>query len=207
MTCRDCQDQLIEYLDGTLPREAAEAIQSHLTGCPACRQEERSLVAVLNEARAPLPEPSDLFWTNFLPRVRERIATRPEPWYSFLSKPAVGWGSLSLATLMVLAGLLFWRMAPTWRSGAPAAFQSDDLSYETGYPLDDHLAQVVETSKDKAGAKQKVFDKLSPDEQDKSTQVQKEEGDLDDLLDGLSPEQQKQLEQKIKELEAKVKEA
>lgn len=211
MNCREYQDQLIEYLDGTLLKEEAEAVQSHLSRCQACQKEEEVLLALLSGARAPLPEPPELFWTNFLPRVRERISSRPEPWHRLLFKPTVGWGSLSLAALTVLAGLMFWRMAPTWQAVTPNSSQGDYLSYETGYTLDEHLAQVVETSKDKTETKRKVFEKLSPKEdQGQGTQIQKgDDESLDNMIEGLTPEQKKALDQKIKELEQKanVKEA
>jgi Putative zinc-finger len=203
------QNKLIEYLDGALSGEEARTIQAHLAECRSCQEEGRALEAVLREARAPLPEPSELFWINFLPHVRERIAARPEPWFSLLFNPAVGWGSLSLATLIVLAGLLFWRMAPTWQAVSPGASQGDYLTYETGYTLNDHLAQLVENSKDKTSTKRDVFEKLSPkDGQDSQLQPGDSE-DLDNLLEGLTPEQKKILDQKIKELEekAKIKEA
>jgi len=203
---------LIEYTDGILPPEEAQPVQAHLAGCPACRKEEDVLLVVLSEARAPLPEPDELFWINFLPEVRGKIALRPEPWFATLFKPAVGWGSLSLATLMLLAGILVWRMAPI-REGAPSYSKAtaDYLSYETGYPLDEHLAQVVETSTDKTDARHKVFEKLSPQgEQGQGSQVQPGDAEeWDNLLEGLTPDQQKALDQKIKELEQKanVKEA
>ena len=203
---------MIEYTDGILPPEEAQPVQAHLAGCPACRKEEDVLLVVLSEARAPLPEPDELFWINFLPEVRGKIALRPEPWFATLFKPAVGWGSLSLATLMLLAGILVWRMAPI-REGAPSYSKAtaDYLSYETGYPLDEHLAQVVETSTDKTDARHKVFEKLSPQgEQGQGSQVQPGDAEeWDNLLEGLTPDQQKALDQKIKELEQKanVKEA
>ena len=212
MKCRDCRDKLIEYIDGILPPEEAQPVQAHLAGCSACRKEEDVLLAVLSEARAPLPEPSELFWINFLPEVRGKIALRPEPWFATLFKPAVGWGSLSLATLMVLAGILVWRMAPIREGASPySKATADYLSYETGYPLDEHLAQAVETSTDETEARHKVFEKLSPQgEQGQGSQVQQGDAeDLDNLLEGLTPEQKKALDQKIKELEQKanVKEA
>ncbi len=203
---------MVEYIDGILPPEEAQPVQAHLAGCPACRKEEEVLLAVLSEARAPLPEPGELFWINFLPEVRAKIALRPEPWFATLFKPAVGWGSLSLATLMLLAGILVWRMAPI-REGAPSYSKAtaDYLSYETGYPLDEHLAQAVETSTDKTEARHEVFEKLSPQgEQGQGSQVQPGDvEDLDNLLEGLTPEQKKVLDQKIKALEQKanVKEA
>jgi len=198
---------LIEYIDGILSPEEAQPVQAHLAGCPACRKEEEVLLAVLSEARAPLPEPNELFWINFLPEVRGKIALRPEPWFVTLLKPAVGWGSLSLATLMLLAGILVWRMAPIQKgTSAYSKATADYLSYETGYPLDDHLAQVVETSTDKTEARHKVFEKLSPQgEQGKGSQVQQgDDEDLDNLIEGLTPEQKKTLDLKIKELEQKV---
>ena len=205
MNCREYQALLSEYLDGTLPEQEAQAVQAHLARCPVCQKEERVLSMLLNEVQAPLPEPKELFWINFLPRVRERIASRPEPWYAFFSKPAVAWGSCSLATLMVLAGFVFWRMAPVWKAAAPSVSPNDYLSYETGYILDEHLAQMVESSKDKIESKRKVFEKLTPPEdQSQITLVQQsDEGDLETLIEGLSTVQKKALDEKINEMKVK----
>lgn len=190
---------MIKYLDGTLPEVEARPLQAHLAVCPACQREEAALIVVFREVRAPLPEPSELFWVNFLPRVRERISSCLEPWTITLLKPAVGWGTFSLATLMLLASLLIWRLFPNHHGSTPLSTQTDYLTYESGYRLVDLLAEAVETSENKTEAKRKVFEKLSPkDQQDRGLQVQEGDSeDLDNLLEGLTPEQRKTLEEKL----------
>jgi putative zinc finger protein len=34
--CRECVDLLADYLEGTLAKDKAEALQWHLDGCPPC---------------------------------------------------------------------------------------------------------------------------------------------------------------------------
>jgi hypothetical protein len=206
MKCRDCQKLLTEYVDGALSEREVQAVRAHLAGCPNCQTEEKAVARILSEARGPLPEPGDLFWINFLPRVRERIFSRPEPWYGFLFKPSVGWGSLSLATLLLLAGIMVWRMAPVWYTIEPSVSPGDYLGYETGYPLDEHLAQVIEASKDQSGTQLKVFEKLSPvDLQSQVAQFQQgDDENLDNLIEGLTPEQEKALETRLMTLEEKA---
>lgn len=36
MTCRDCLDFLLRYLDGELPAEERERFEGHLSRCPPC---------------------------------------------------------------------------------------------------------------------------------------------------------------------------
>ena len=200
MDCRKCQELLIKYLDGTLPKAETQALQAHLAGCPACQREEAALIAVFREVRTPLPEPSELFWINFLPRVRERISSCQEPWTITLLKPAVSWGTFSLANPDASGqSLLIWRLFPNHHGHTALSIQTDYLTYVTGYRLVDLLAQAVETSEIKIEAKWKVFEKLSPkDQQDRGLQVQEGNSeDLDNLLEGLTPEQRKTLEEKL----------
>ena len=52
MTCDDVRTRLDEYVDGDLEEAAFQEVELHLSGCAACRQEERELRALLAEAAA-----------------------------------------------------------------------------------------------------------------------------------------------------------
>lgn len=43
MDCRECSDLLYEYLDNELDTEARRRLESHLSGCAACRGEWREI--------------------------------------------------------------------------------------------------------------------------------------------------------------------
>ena len=59
MTCTDIQEQIVAYLDGETPPEAAAEIEAHLAACAACREDSESLKAVGVLARSePILEPS-----------------------------------------------------------------------------------------------------------------------------------------------------
>jgi tetratricopeptide (TPR) repeat protein len=73
MTCDDVQDRLDDYVDGELSEADFHAVELHVAGCAACRDEERLLRAVLSHAQA-LPRektPRADLW----PGIKERIAS------------------------------------------------------------------------------------------------------------------------------------
>ena len=63
MTCDTIRPRLDDYLDRTLPPDAAREVEAHLATCASCRQEVEALRAILAEAQA-------------LPRSVERSRTR-----------------------------------------------------------------------------------------------------------------------------------
>lgn len=48
--CDDCFDELDRYVEATRPDEAVPGMRAHLAGCPACREEYESLVALVATA-------------------------------------------------------------------------------------------------------------------------------------------------------------
>jgi hypothetical protein len=75
MTCRELDDRLDEWVDRTLPEAERREVETHLAGCPACREREQRLRQLLAHAAA-LPRsvspPRDL-WPEISRRIeRER---------------------------------------------------------------------------------------------------------------------------------------
>lgn len=64
--CRDIIDLLDEYLDGTLDREAAEALGAHLAGCEDC-------TAFLNTYRGTVRTTRHLRDHHLPPELRKRL--------------------------------------------------------------------------------------------------------------------------------------
>ncbi|HEY7516049.1 MAG TPA: zf-HC2 domain-containing protein [Vicinamibacteria bacterium] len=92
MTCRDVDDRLDDYVDGTLAEGEFQEVELHLASCEECRKAERALRRILTEASA-LPRqksPERDLW----PGIAERLQRRST--YG-------GWTSLAAAAAVALA--------------------------------------------------------------------------------------------------------
>jgi predicted anti-sigma-YlaC factor YlaD len=104
MTCQELDEQLDDWVDGTLPAGAASEVEGHLRSCPLCRERERRLRQVLAHAAAlphSLAPPRDLW-----PGIARRVA-RERSW----SRAAARWSPVALAaaaTVVVGLGAVLW---------------------------------------------------------------------------------------------------
>jgi hypothetical protein len=61
VSCEECFERLDEYVDAELAHGAGEAdrrlpgMGAHLEGCPACREDHESLLALASQAEPPRP--------------------------------------------------------------------------------------------------------------------------------------------------------
>jgi putative zinc finger protein len=118
MTCDRVTERLDDYLDGELGEAEFQEVELHLAGCAACRDEERSLRAVVAMAAA-LPrrqEPSRDLW----PEIAEEIARRRR--FTLLrgaaARPGLYWAA-GLAAAATLAAVVW--LAPRSTPPAPMA--------------------------------------------------------------------------------------
>ena len=115
MQCDRAQEFFSDYLERTLDRPMTIALESHLAGCAACREELEGLQAVCLALDA-VPEvepPADGAWQVIRAVHNSRPLVEPQrrapgflEWLRSLSPMSVGL-SAGLATLVV-AGLVFW---------------------------------------------------------------------------------------------------
>jgi predicted anti-sigma-YlaC factor YlaD len=93
MTCREVDDVLDDYVDGTLPEGEFQEVELHLSTCESCRKAERGLRRLLAEAAA-LPReksPERDLW----PEIRAQLGSR--------AMPGTWWMGLAAAAALVLA--------------------------------------------------------------------------------------------------------
>jgi hypothetical protein len=110
MTCRELDDRLDAWVDRTLPEAERREVETHLAGCPACREQERRLRQLLAHASA-LPRsvspPRDLW-----PEISRRIE-RDRAW----SWPRIGsWQpalAVAAAVVVALLAVVLRQPAPT----------------------------------------------------------------------------------------------
>ena len=103
MTCERIQDQLNDYVDGTLPEAAFQEMELHLAGCAECRGEERLLRSLLAQAAA-LPDermPARDLWPQIVVRLDGGGAARP-----LWSRPTSWMGLAAAAVVTVALGTL-----------------------------------------------------------------------------------------------------
>jgi predicted anti-sigma-YlaC factor YlaD len=77
MNCREIDDLLDDYVDGTLPEGQFQEVELHLATCESCRKAERGLRRLLAEAAA-LPReksPERDLW----PEIRAQLGSRAMP--------------------------------------------------------------------------------------------------------------------------------
>ena len=103
MTCERVRERLDDYLDGTLDEASFQELELHLASCPACREEERGIRAVIALAAA-LPRekaPSRDLWPDIAEEIgrRRRFAVFP----SVPRRPALWLGALAAAAAVVIA--------------------------------------------------------------------------------------------------------
>jgi hypothetical protein len=116
MTCPEAELRLDDFVDGALDEREFQELELHLSGCAACREQERGLRALLAQAAA-LPRelsPSRDLW----PAVAERLAPRKASWLS-LRAPLSGWLPATLAAAAVVALAVAW-LGRTGRVGEDA---------------------------------------------------------------------------------------
>lgn len=128
MTHERTLELLDDYVGGELAPRDERDVRRHLMQCDACRAEEQSLRALLDEAAA-LPEeiapPRDL-WKDIAPRLESRIPEAPERVEEVrtLGRPVrpLPWWMLAAASiaLIVTTSLTTLRFAGGRASDAPA---------------------------------------------------------------------------------------
>jgi hypothetical protein len=95
--CREIKSLLPDFLSNRTDVKEQKAVQEHIDGCVSCRQEALALketFQALEGSRTSIP--SAAYWTNFLPRLHERLSevgrTKQEsaPWVTKFLFPAAG---------------------------------------------------------------------------------------------------------------------
>ena len=102
MSCVDIQRRIPELIEGSLPDDERAILEAHISGCPACSGERRTLSVLLSELKEDAPWiPPGAYWNNLLPRIHERIAAKDNSLF-----PYVAWlprfAALAAAIVMIL---------------------------------------------------------------------------------------------------------
>jgi len=123
MRCDEVRELLDDHVDGGLHRNERDSVARHLLDCPACREEERTLLALLAGAAA-LPRelaPARELWPGIAERLRPTLLAFPRRMPPF--RPLT---LAAAAVLIALSSALTWRIARrqdaplALRAGAPA---------------------------------------------------------------------------------------
>lgn len=113
MNCKDIDELMTAYLDGEVAHEKQEQIEAHISTCPHCREELKTLSATQDnlrlalKSRAARSTPSPNVWE----RILKRIKTEERPVATF-------WRPLRTrlkAIKDIVAGIMFLRQ-PIWRT-------------------------------------------------------------------------------------------
>ncbi len=108
MRCKETDFLLIEYYEGSLHPDKKERVKEHLAGCESCRLKLKEIEQTFQLlAKESIPPPEENFWANFLPQVRSRIEAQKKPELSFFPKPRLVFGLTSVLLVVALSFFLF----------------------------------------------------------------------------------------------------
>jgi anti-sigma factor RsiW len=113
MNCRRFQDQVFEYVEGSLSARARAAAEEHLAGCPACREAVRQEEALRQRLARRLRQGAESL--KLSPEIRRNLlaAARREPASPALSELIAGWWArfalpLSAGVAVLMLGAILW---------------------------------------------------------------------------------------------------
>jgi anti-sigma factor RsiW len=121
MNCRHFQDQLFEYVEGSLSAKALAAAEQHLAGCAACREAVREEQALAQDLTRRFRQHAEAL--RLSPEIRRDIlaVARREPapaarmefirnwWTRFAAPLSVGAAALLLGAVLWLSHFPGWR--------------------------------------------------------------------------------------------------
>ena len=134
MRCNKAERQLQLYIDQRLPLSQMRALEAHLDGCAACREELHMLEMVVRSLDAPqtIREPAELHGqimrrvaTVTAQRRIEHTHSQPRPFSPWRPSLAELLAAILLATVATLGSIL---QQPTLRAILPIANGHDSLS-------------------------------------------------------------------------------
>jgi hypothetical protein len=154
MTCAELEILLCDYVDGTLRAEERSALETHLSGCAACKQltEDVTGMAAFFE-RVPQAEPPAELLTRILHHapigmgaVAERLASDPRPSWAkrFFGGFVQGWLQPRYVMGMAMT-ILSFSMLARFAHIEPRQLRASDLDpVKVWQGIDDHSHRVYD---------------------------------------------------------------
>jgi anti-sigma factor RsiW len=147
MTCQAFEQELGDFVDGTLAPDRTAVIGAHVRGCDACRAMVEDFMTLRSVARTLEPElPPPHVWTRLAAALEQEHERRP--WWR-LSSGALAWRPVVAAAVMVVllggASWLAWRETATPVSQtAGNAIPSATATQGSGIPTPIDAVQAAE---------------------------------------------------------------
>jgi hypothetical protein len=120
MNCRCFQDQLYEYMEGSLSAGAMAVAETHLAGCPDCREALRQETALARDLSRRLQQHAGQWQLPLEIRRDLLAAARREPASPVFTELILDWwrrlaAPLSVGAAVLLLGVILWlNHFPAW---------------------------------------------------------------------------------------------
>lgn len=97
------QYQLLDYNSGEIAPSDAAAVAEHLQSCGECRQKMLNLKEELAELISVFPpEPNEIFWVNYLPRLKRRMEEQAYSSFGGMTQWAAGLAAAAVAVMLIV---------------------------------------------------------------------------------------------------------
>jgi Predicted integral membrane protein len=136
MNCNKAKQNLIGYLEQTIPIDLQDAMSAHFSECPACRKLYKDVAATYNVlVNEPVPEVNPFFYT----RLEQKLRTKYQPQQRVT--PRIIWKLQPIAaTLLIIIGVGIGIVIGSSISGSGVSLSKPNRSevlktYATDYNL------------------------------------------------------------------------
>ncbi len=108
MKCKEIHFLLNDYFEGSLPDEDITGVRQHLSECESCRLKLKEIELIHNVlTQDSIPQPEENFWVNFLPELRSRIEEKRKPRKILVPQTRLALGFLSILLVAIISFQLF----------------------------------------------------------------------------------------------------
>ena len=199
MNCGKVKMLLLDYYEDSLDENEKESVERHLEFCPKCKQELLEIKKTFDLLGSEKEEkPEKLFWTNFLPLVTEKIASKKADRKSPVFKPQLVPLAVSFLAFLVIGTFLFTQ--DFWRE---VALEKKTITFYPLYSYGSPEEELVSTLPSEETISLPL-DLLEERDEENLTFVQNaleeeywEKEDVSEILEDLSPEQLKVFEKRL----------
>ena len=128
--CSDIENRLMEILEGNLDQVGREAVESHLLGCPECRDLVAHYQPLFKNDTNSLPPAPVSLWRSIQSRLNElEVGRRSQPTLFPSRRPLFGYALQSLGVAVaIVAGILLG----TTPESAQVTYEEEIVSYYAG---------------------------------------------------------------------------
>jgi len=206
MKCKEIELLLAEYYENSLDPDERKRVEQHLTECESCRLKQKEIEQTYQLLeKESVSQPEESFWTNFLPQVRSRIEAEEKPRLTLFPKPRLAFALISAVVVVALSFFLFTPDKKNLEKLRTESMVETTLPESDLSSYADQLAEILSSQEDQSLPLETFLSSGGRGDMELTEKILDEDylsqRNLNSILNELSLEELKRLEESIKTLQ------